>query len=143
MTHERNLGQLLSVYGCGLLGGGWLKLLWNKDSRFFLSMQLLHVTLLMVHIIGYVCDALSLDPQSRCCHGKVEQYSCQWVISSCFITLVVKCIRWILPTNINSCSGCNLGLKCCNSYEYCVSCCLSPAKVFFKSFLNFYTESCS
>lgn len=24
---------------------------------------------------GYVCDALSLDPQSRCCNGKAEQYS--------------------------------------------------------------------
>ncbi|KAL1803016.1 hypothetical protein ACET3Z_031663 [Daucus carota] len=50
---------------------------------------------------GYVCDALSLDPQSRCCHGKSEQYSCH---------------------------GCNLGLNCCNSYEYCVSCCLNPTK---------------
>jgi hypothetical protein len=25
--------------------------------------------------------------------------------------------------------GCKLDLQCCNSYEYCVSCCVNPAKV--------------
>ncbi|KAK3034226.1 hypothetical protein RJ639_032806, partial [Escallonia herrerae] len=56
---------------------------------------------LSLTFIGYVCDALSLDPQSRCCPGKGEQYSCH---------------------------GCNLFSQCCNSYEFCVSCCLSPAQ---------------
>ncbi|KAK9288672.1 hypothetical protein L1049_017133 [Liquidambar formosana] len=50
---------------------------------------------------GHVCDALSLDPQSRCCPGKGEKYTCH---------------------------GCNLVSECCNSYEYCVSCCLNPAR---------------
>lgn len=27
------------------------------------------------------------------------------------------------------CSGCNLLSQCCNTYEYCVSCCLNPALV--------------
>ncbi|CAO2838145.1 unnamed protein product [Amaranthus hypochondriacus] len=48
---------------------------------------------------GYICDALSVDPQSRCCPKKGEHYSCQ---------------------------GCNLISQCCNSYEFCVSCCLNP-----------------
>ncbi|XP_021752321.1 uncharacterized protein LOC110717845 [Chenopodium quinoa] len=48
---------------------------------------------------GYVCDALSVDPESRCCPQKTGQYSCQ---------------------------GCNLISQCCNSYEFCVSCCLNP-----------------
>uniref|UniRef100_A0A0A0KXE1 SREBP regulating gene protein n=1 Tax=Cucumis sativus TaxID=3659 RepID=A0A0A0KXE1_CUCSA len=26
------------------------------------------------------------------------------------------------------CSGCNLVLQCCNSYEYCVSCCQNPSR---------------
>lgn len=51
---------------------------------------------------GYVCDALSLDPRSHCCRVKREQYSCQ---------------------------GCNLVSQCCNSYEYCVSCCLYPKRM--------------
>uniref|UniRef100_A0A803LM80 GUN4-like domain-containing protein n=1 Tax=Chenopodium quinoa TaxID=63459 RepID=A0A803LM80_CHEQI len=49
--------------------------------------------------LGYVCDALSVDPESRCCPQKTGQYSCQ---------------------------GCNLISQCCNSYEFCVSCCLNP-----------------
>ncbi|KAL3829221.1 hypothetical protein ACJIZ3_018023 [Penstemon smallii] len=49
---------------------------------------------------GHVCDALSIDPLSRCCPGKGDQFSCQ---------------------------GCNLVSQCCNSYEFCVSCCLNPA----------------
>ncbi|KAJ7980702.1 UPF0454 protein C12orf49 like [Quillaja saponaria] len=50
---------------------------------------------------GYVCDALTIDPQSRCCSVKGEKFSCH---------------------------GCNLLSQCCNSYEYCVSCCLNPAR---------------
>lgn len=30
---------------------------------------------------GYVCDAFSVDPRSRCCPGRGDQFSCQWVIS--------------------------------------------------------------
>ncbi|KAF7805354.1 UPF0454 protein C12orf49 isogeny [Senna tora] len=51
--------------------------------------------------IGYVCDALSVDSQSRCCPEIGEKFSCH---------------------------GCNLLSQCCNSYEYCVSCCLNPAR---------------
>ncbi|CAM0875000.1 unnamed protein product [Alopecurus aequalis] len=50
---------------------------------------------------GYVCSALSVDPWSRCCPRTGERFSCQ---------------------------GCNLDLQCCNSYEYCVSCCLNPSR---------------
>ncbi|XP_057490041.1 uncharacterized protein LOC130776028 [Actinidia eriantha] len=50
---------------------------------------------------GNVCDALSLDLESRCCPGKGEQFSCH---------------------------GCNLVSQCCNSYEFCVSCCQNPAQ---------------
>lgn len=50
---------------------------------------------------GYVCDALSLDTDSRCCPWKGEKFAC---------------------------SGCNLVSQCCNSYEFCVSCCQNPAK---------------
>ncbi|XP_022864399.1 uncharacterized protein LOC111384358 isoform X2 [Olea europaea var. sylvestris] len=50
---------------------------------------------------GHVCDPLSVDPLSRCCPRKGDQFSCQ---------------------------GCNLVSQCCNSYEFCVSCCLNPAR---------------
>ncbi|KAI5659505.1 hypothetical protein M9H77_28298 [Catharanthus roseus] len=50
---------------------------------------------------GHICDALSLDPQSRCCPSKGEQFSCY---------------------------GCNLVSQCCKSYEFCVSCCLNPTQ---------------
>ncbi|KAK4254855.1 hypothetical protein QN277_007937 [Acacia crassicarpa] len=49
---------------------------------------------------GYVCNALSVNSQSRCCPEVDEKFSCH---------------------------GCNLLSRCCNSYEYCVSCCLNPA----------------
>ncbi|KAF2300223.1 hypothetical protein GH714_010806 [Hevea brasiliensis] len=49
----------------------------------------------------HVCDALSVDPRSRCCPEKGEKFSCH---------------------------GCNLLSQCCNSYEFCVSCCLNPAR---------------
>ncbi|KAF7132449.1 hypothetical protein RHSIM_Rhsim09G0027900 [Rhododendron simsii] len=49
---------------------------------------------------GHVCDALSVDPVSRCCSGKGAQFDCH---------------------------GCNLDSQCCNSYEFCVSCCQDPA----------------
>ncbi|CAI9117304.1 OLC1v1018673C2 [Oldenlandia corymbosa var. corymbosa] len=50
---------------------------------------------------GHVCDAFSVDPNSRCCPFNQEQFSCQ---------------------------GCNLLLQCCNTYEFCVSCCLNPVR---------------
>ncbi|TYK16988.1 DUF2054 domain-containing protein [Cucumis melo var. makuwa] len=61
----------------------------------------LFAILLLVTLHGYVCDALSVDPLSRCCHGKGEKFPCH---------------------------GCNLVLQCCNSYEYCVSCCQNPSR---------------
>ncbi|KAK9932317.1 hypothetical protein M0R45_019560 [Rubus argutus] len=51
---------------------------------------------------GHVCDALSVNPQSRCCPEKGEKFSCH---------------------------GCNVVSQCCNSYEYCVSCCLNPSRI--------------
>ncbi|XP_055830578.1 uncharacterized protein LOC129899595 isoform X2 [Solanum dulcamara] len=51
--------------------------------------------------MGQVCDALSIDPYSRCCRGKSDRFSC---------------------------NGCNLVSQCCNSYEFCVSCCLNPSR---------------
>ncbi|KAL6660695.1 hypothetical protein ACP70R_001730 [Stipagrostis hirtigluma subsp. patula] len=50
---------------------------------------------------GYVCSALAIDPWSHCCPETGARFSCQ---------------------------GCKLDLQCCNSYEYCVSCCLNPSK---------------
>ncbi|EHA8589845.1 UPF0454 protein C12orf49 [Cocos nucifera] len=50
---------------------------------------------------GYVCTALSVDSLSRCCPEIGERFSCH---------------------------GCNLVSQCCNSYEYCVSCCLQPSR---------------
>ncbi|WOL02417.1 hypothetical protein Cni_G11136 [Canna indica] len=50
---------------------------------------------------GYVCSALSVDLWTQCCPVKGDQFSCQ---------------------------GCNLVSQCCNSYEYCVSCCLDPSR---------------
>ncbi|KAK7312408.1 hypothetical protein VNO77_36236 [Canavalia gladiata] len=49
---------------------------------------------------GYVCNALSVNSRSRCCPQTGEKFSCH---------------------------GCNPFSQCCNSYEYCVSCCLNPA----------------
>ncbi|KAK4742994.1 hypothetical protein SAY87_000995 [Trapa incisa] len=50
---------------------------------------------------GHVCDAFSLDLQSRCCPEIGERFSCY---------------------------GCNLYSRCCKAYEYCVSCCLDPSR---------------
>ncbi|KAG2561727.1 uncharacterized protein LOC120644247 isoform X1 [Panicum virgatum] len=50
---------------------------------------------------GYVCSALSINPWSHCCPTTADRFSCQ---------------------------GCKHDLQCCNSYEYCVSCCLNPSK---------------
>ncbi|KAJ3671500.1 hypothetical protein LUZ60_007579 [Juncus effusus] len=50
---------------------------------------------------GYVCSSLSIDLSSRCCPKGEERFSCQ---------------------------GCNVESQCCNSYEYCVSCCLNPSR---------------
>ncbi|WVZ86585.1 hypothetical protein U9M48_033340 [Paspalum notatum var. saurae] len=50
---------------------------------------------------GYVCSAFSINPWSHCCPETGDRFSCQ---------------------------GCKLDLQCCNTYEYCVSCCLNPSK---------------
>ncbi|KAL2328855.1 hypothetical protein Fmac_022282 [Flemingia macrophylla] len=49
---------------------------------------------------GYVCNAASVNSRSRCCPQTGEKFYCH---------------------------GCSLLSQCCNSYEYCVSCCLNPA----------------
>uniref|UniRef100_M8BBK7 SREBP regulating gene protein n=1 Tax=Aegilops tauschii TaxID=37682 RepID=M8BBK7_AEGTA len=33
-----------------------------------------------------------------------------------------------LPAPVSAIRGCNLDSQCCNSYEYCVSCCLNPSR---------------
>uniref|UniRef100_A0A0D6R8H5 SREBP regulating gene protein n=1 Tax=Araucaria cunninghamii TaxID=56994 RepID=A0A0D6R8H5_ARACU len=50
---------------------------------------------------GYVCGVLSINPFSGCCPESSEQFSCY---------------------------GCDVNLQCCDSYEYCVSCCLNPSR---------------
>ncbi|XP_068665330.1 uncharacterized protein [Aristolochia californica] len=76
----------------------------RKDGS-FLEMLMCRTTVQGRYLIsddnGHVCNALSLDRQSRCCPRRGESYSCQ---------------------------GCNVVSQCCNSYEYCVSCCLNPAR---------------
>ncbi|KAK7391282.1 hypothetical protein VNO78_19696 [Psophocarpus tetragonolobus] len=49
---------------------------------------------------GYVCNAVYVNSRSGCCPHRGDKFSCH---------------------------GCNLLSQCCNSYEYCVSCCLNPA----------------
>lgn len=48
---------------------------------------------------GYICSVRDIDLQSGCCPKVEEPFQC---------------------------NGCNLTAKCCNAYEYCVACCLSP-----------------
>eukprot|EP00249_Psilotum_nudum_P009756 c22134_g1_i1 orf=122-964(+) len=50
---------------------------------------------------GYVCSVTSISPSTGCCPKFGEQFPCL---------------------------GCNLSTQCCNSYEYCVACCLSPTR---------------
>lgn len=85
--------------------------------------------IIIIYIVGYVCDAVSVDPQSRCCPEKGEKFSCQWV----FLSRPDKRLPWPWiqdKLEKNVCRGCNLLSQCCNSYEYCVSCCVNPARVF-------------
>lgn len=48
---------------------------------------------------GYICSVQDIHLQSGCCPQVEEPFQC---------------------------NGCNLTAKCCNAYEYCVACCLSP-----------------
>ncbi|KAH7281819.1 hypothetical protein KP509_36G064700 [Ceratopteris richardii] len=48
---------------------------------------------------GYICSVLDIDYQSGCCPQAREPYPC---------------------------NGCNSTTRCCDTYEYCVSCCLNP-----------------
>ncbi|XP_024364914.1 uncharacterized protein [Physcomitrium patens] len=50
---------------------------------------------------GYVCNIMEVNSLTGCCPREGEQFACQ---------------------------GCNIGSQCCNSYEYCVSCCLNPVR---------------
>lgn len=50
---------------------------------------------------GYICGVMAVDPSSGCCPEAGEQFPCQ---------------------------GCNISAQCCDSYEFCVSCCLNPAR---------------
>ncbi|CAM6084169.1 unnamed protein product [Calypogeia fissa] len=48
---------------------------------------------------GYVCKIMEVHALTGCCPENNEQYSCR---------------------------GCNMDSRCCNGYEFCVSCCLNP-----------------
>ncbi|KAJ7222746.1 hypothetical protein O6H91_Y466100 [Diphasiastrum complanatum] len=50
---------------------------------------------------GYICTTTVLDTVTGCCPEDAQQFSCR---------------------------GCNLSSSCCDSYEYCVACCLDPKK---------------
>ncbi|RXI00785.1 hypothetical protein DVH24_001019 [Malus domestica] len=81
----------------------------KEDTYFLMIMVSLSLTAfhsvsyrICVCIVGRVCDALTVNHQSRCCPEKGETFSCY---------------------------GCNVVSECCNSYEYCVSCCLNPSRI--------------
>lgn len=50
---------------------------------------------------GYICGLKTIDFSSGCCPKVGQPFQC---------------------------NGCNLASKCCNSYEYCVACCLNPER---------------
>lgn len=94
-----------------------------------------HSLIISICIVGHVCDALSVGPISRCCPEKGDKFSCQWV----FLNQIFKLLRYHpyeehitrLEHSFYKLRGCNLLSQCCNSYEYCVSCCLNPSTVIF------------
>lgn len=88
-----------------------------------------------IYIVGYVCDALSLDPQYRCCPERGDKFPCQWVFLPYGLhDIDLDIPLWCLVTPlVLICSGCNVLSQCCNSYEFCVSCCLHPARVSFST----------
>ncbi|KAH8933025.1 hypothetical protein BDL97_18G009800 [Sphagnum fallax] len=49
---------------------------------------------------GYVCSIMAVNSGTSCCPEVGKQYSCH---------------------------GCELVSRCCDSYEYCVACCMDPA----------------
>ncbi|RVW76845.1 hypothetical protein CK203_043072 [Vitis vinifera] len=61
--------------------------------------------------ICHVCDALIDGP---------TVWMLLWKERAILLSLLTV---FFLP-----CSGCNLISQCCNSYEFCVSCCLNPAR---------------
>ncbi|CAK9859592.1 unnamed protein product [Sphagnum jensenii] len=50
---------------------------------------------------GYVCSIMAVNSATSCCPEVGKQYSCH---------------------------GCELVSRCCDSYEYCVACCMDPAR---------------
>ncbi|XP_020584496.1 uncharacterized protein LOC110027410 isoform X2 [Phalaenopsis equestris] len=75
----------------------------RKDAGFLQKLacrNTVHGRYLLADDNGYVCSSLSVYPWTSCCPETGERFSCQ---------------------------GCNLISKCCNSYQYCVSCCLNPS----------------
>ncbi|KAG9447068.1 hypothetical protein H6P81_013196 [Aristolochia fimbriata] len=99
------LDTVYNILCCAILLQFTAKTLAIRKDGSFLDKHICRTTVQGRYLIsddnGHVCDALSLDRQSRCCPRGGESYSCQ---------------------------GCNLVSQCCSSYEYCVSCCLNPAR---------------
>ncbi|KAH9550167.1 hypothetical protein CY35_10G058900 [Sphagnum magellanicum] len=58
---------------------------------------------------GYVCSIMAVNSVTSCCPEVGKQYSCR---------------------------GCELVSRCCDSYEYCVACCMDPARVHENAYAN-------
>ena len=53
----------------------------NNVENFWIVHCFLLVWLLVFYNVGYVCDSLSVDSESRCCPELGDKFSCQWVFS--------------------------------------------------------------
>ncbi|KAL9644349.1 hypothetical protein ABK040_005808 [Willaertia magna] len=63
---------------------------------------------------GYICSILHVDPKTQCCRLDID--------------LVKAKSEGLPPVERYSCKTCNDQMKCCNSYEFCVSCCMDIDK---------------
>ncbi|CAK9194728.1 hypothetical protein BDL97_10G060500 [Sphagnum fallax] len=74
-------------------------------SLLFLFFIFCHLDLCSsLRLIGdpsYVCSIMAVNSATSCCPEVGKQYSCR---------------------------GCELVSRCCDSYEYCVACCMDPAR---------------
>ncbi|KAE9450535.1 hypothetical protein C3L33_17572, partial [Rhododendron williamsianum] len=69
-----------TVQGRYLLSDDWgILFAFTSHGLYCLLEYLLdgYTPLTLLTIVGHVCDALSVDPVSRCCSGKGAQFDCQ------------------------------------------------------------------
>lgn len=86
---------------------------------------------------GYTCKRWDLNFQTGCCNKGNSSQSVH-LRGSTGKSLLVFPRTQVLPLSAGSsspslsrrfsCASCNLTSGCCSSYEYCVSCCLSPER---------------